>query len=109
MTGTTVSFGRCDVVAGIVGGRSPDAEAAYERVIGRRVRVLRVLAELSQDELAHRAGVTRNFVSAIERGSQRLDVLRARRLADGLGIDLGELLAEVEPDAVSVGVVRFRG
>jgi len=53
--------------------------------------------ERSQDELAAEAGVTRNFVSAIERGAQGLDAVRLRRLARAMNISLGDLLADPEP------------
>jgi transcriptional regulator with XRE-family HTH domain len=51
----------------------------------------------SQDDLARSAGVTRNFVSAIERGAQGLDAVRLRRLAVAMGVELAELLAEPDP------------
>lgn len=72
-------------------------DAAYRRAVGKRIRVWRVLNERSQDELAAEAGVTRNFVSAIERGAQGLDAVRLRRLAQAMDMSLAELLAE--PDA----------
>jgi transcriptional regulator with XRE-family HTH domain len=66
-------------------------------MVGKRIRVWRVLHERSQDELAAEAGVTRNFVSAIERGAQGLDAVRLRRLAHAMDMSLGELLADPEP------------
>ena len=71
----------------------------YRRAVGKRIRVWRVVNDLSQDELAARAGVTRNFVSAIERGAQGLDAVRLRRLAAAMGVGLAELLADPEPAA----------
>jgi transcriptional regulator with XRE-family HTH domain len=59
--------------------------------------VWRVLHERSQDELAAEAGVTRNFVSAIERGAQGLDAVRLRRLAAVMGMSIGDLLADSDP------------
>ena len=76
------------------------ADEVYQRVLGKRIRVLRVVRDLSQDELARSAGVTRNYVSAIERGVQGVDVVRLRRLASALDIDLAKLLAEVEAGLV---------
>jgi transcriptional regulator with XRE-family HTH domain len=69
--------------------------------VGLRIRVWRVVHDRSQEDLARAAGVTRNFVSAIERGAQGLDAVRLRRLAAAMGVDLAELLAEplVEPAA----------
>lgn len=79
-------------------GTQEDADTAEEtrfrRAVGKRIRVWRVLHDLSQDDLARSAGVTRNFVSAIERGAQGLDAVRLRRLAGAMGIELGELLAD---------------
>lgn len=77
------------------------SDVAYRRQVGKRIRVWRVLHDRSQDQLAADAGVTRNFVSAIERGAQGLDAVRLRRLAAVMGMGLGELLADAEPpDAV---------
>jgi transcriptional regulator with XRE-family HTH domain len=80
--------------------QSGTADAAYRRAIGKRIRVWRVMNERSQDELAAEAGVTRNFVSAIERGAQGLDAVRLRRLAAAMGMTLAELLADPEPAGV---------
>ena len=45
-------------------------EAAFRAELGWRLRKLRTWDDdLSQDELAARAGVTRNFISAIEPGA----------------------------------------
>lgn len=84
--------------AATVAGRpaEPATEDDYRRQIGKRVRLVRVDLDLSQDDIATKAGVTRNFVSAIERGAQGLDTWRLRRLADALGIGLGWLLGLTE-------------
>lgn len=76
-------------------------DAAFRRTVGLRIRVWRVVHDRSQDDLARAAGVTRNFVSAIERGAQGLDAVRLRRIAGAMGIDLAELLAE--PDRIPEG------
>ena len=71
-------------------------EYEYRRLIGKRVRMERVWQDLSQDEVADKAGVTRNFVSAIERGVQGLDAYRLRSVADALGISFDDLMATDE-------------
>ena len=78
-------------------GSQPPGDVAFRRAVGLRIRVWRVVHDRSQDELARSAGVTRNFVSAIERGAQGLDAVRLRRLAAAMGIELAELLAEPDP------------
>jgi transcriptional regulator with XRE-family HTH domain len=71
-------------------------EFEYRRLVGRRLRSERVWHDLSQDELAAKAGVTRNFVSAIERGAQRLDAYRLHQVADALGLTFADLMATDE-------------
>ena len=75
-------------------GRQDAGDVEFRRSVGMRIRVWRVVNDRSQDDLARSAGVTRNFVSAIERGAQGLDAVRLRRLAAAMGIELAELLAE---------------
>jgi len=77
--------------------QSRSTDTTYRRAVGKRIRVWRVMHERAQDELAAEAGVTRNFVSAIERGAQGLDAVRLRRLARAMNISLGDLLADPEP------------
>lgn len=71
----------------------------YRRQVGRRVRLVRIGQELSQDNVAASAGVTRNFVSAIERGAQSPDAWRLGKLADALGVSISWLLGQSDsPD-----------
>jgi transcriptional regulator with XRE-family HTH domain len=69
-------------------------EQAYLRGLGRRVRLLRLTRELSQEELATAADMSRNFVSSIERGAHGVDVVRLFRLANALKVDIERLVAE---------------
>jgi transcriptional regulator with XRE-family HTH domain len=75
-------------------GPEPYGEEAFRRDVGSRIRSERALRNLRQEELASRAGVSRNFISAIERGTQRLDAWRLLQLARALECDLGWLLDE---------------
>jgi transcriptional regulator with XRE-family HTH domain len=90
-----------DVTAALRTPVEPASEQDYRRQIGKRVRLVRIGLDLSQDEVATKAGVTRNFVSAIERGAQGLDAWRLRLLADALGVAPAWLLGltgEPAPD-----------
>lgn len=69
-------------------------DIAYRKAVGKRIRVWRVVEEQTQDELATSAGVTRNFVSAVERGAMGLDAVRLRRLASVMDMPLADLLAD---------------
>jgi DNA-binding XRE family transcriptional regulator len=77
--------------------QEPYGERLFRRDVGRRIRAQRTLCNLRQEELAERAGVSRNFVSAVERGTQRLDAWRLRHLALALDCDLGWLLLDDQP------------
>ena len=61
------------------------AEVDFVRAVGRRVRLLRANAGLSQEKLASLAGVDRNFVSQLELGYHSPNVIGLRRLAQALG------------------------
>jgi len=63
--------------------------------IGRRVKTARKRAQLSQDALARRAGISVSAVAQIEQG-ERTDphYSTLSKLADGLGMSVGVLLEE---------------
>lgn len=81
------------------------AGAAFLRAVGRRLRLARLTAELTQEELGMAAGVSRSFVSVLEHGTAGgVDVLRLCRLAAVVGMSLLELL-----DVPYVKGDRWRG
>ncbi|WP_296192661.1 helix-turn-helix transcriptional regulator [uncultured Microbacterium sp.] len=59
---------------------------------GARVRELRTAAGLSQEELAHRAGLDRSYVGQVERGERNISLDNIHRIAGALGADAGALL-----------------
>ena len=61
-------------------------------VVGRRLRQLREARRLSQEELGHRAGLDRTYVSSCERGQRNLSVVAIFRLAHGLDVPPAALL-----------------
>lgn len=60
---------------------------------GERLRDLRKRAGLSQEELAHEAGLDRTYVSGIERGVRNPSLRNIARLAGALGIHVRELFS----------------
>ena len=71
------------------------AERAFLKALGKRIRIQRITVELSQEQLARAAGMSRNFVSSIERGVHGADVVRVVRLAAALGVTLNELVPPI--------------
>lgn len=65
--------------------------------VGLRIRAQRVLRQVSQDDLAKRSGVSRVTLGSIERADHAASITTYVALADGLGIDVGDLLTK-RPD-----------
>jgi transcriptional regulator with XRE-family HTH domain len=70
--------------------------------LGRRLLALRSDRGLALSALAKEAGVSVSMLSAIERGEKTPTVVVLSRIADGLGVSLSRLLADLETDGVIV-------
>ncbi len=76
-------------------GRAVGAQseaATFMRALGKRLRLLRLVRELTQDQLAEATGMSRSFVSLLEHGTHGVDVVRLLRLAAFFGLPLPELV-----------------
>jgi len=63
------------------------------RAFGAHVRELRHRLKLSQEELAHRAGLHWTYVGGIERGERNPSLVNIGRLAEALGVPLADLFS----------------
>ncbi|MDO8213449.1 helix-turn-helix domain-containing protein [Conexibacter sp. CPCC 206217] len=70
-------------------GRSPHLSS-----LARNIRHLRRERELSQEALAAAAGMHPKHLSEIERGNKDPRATTVARLADALGVTIGELYGE---------------
>jgi transcriptional regulator with XRE-family HTH domain len=69
------------------------ADAMTEKRLGAVVRRLRRQQDLTQEQLARRAGVTQGHLSQIETGARtNPGALIVKRLARALGVPVAELL-----------------
>lgn len=64
-------------------------------VFGKNLKRARLIRGLSQDALGYEAGVSRTFVSDVERAARNLSIDSMSKLAAALGIPLRDL---VDPD-----------
>lgn len=62
---------------------------------GARVRQARTAAGLSQEALAHHAGLHRTYVSSVERGERNIALINIVVLAEALNLDAGELVGRL--------------
>ncbi len=60
-------------------------------LFGERVRELRKEKEISQEELADRAGVHRTYIGMIERGEKNITIVNIQKIAKALGVGIREL------------------
>ena len=67
-----------------------------EQAFGLVLRDLRKRRQLSQEELAHEAGVERNYISLLELGRNSASVKVIFKLAPILGVTVSELFRQVE-------------
>ena len=62
------------------------------QIVARNVRLARQRAEISQEELADRAGIDRSYGSRIERGAANPSIEILAKLAAVLGVKTSSLL-----------------
>lgn len=67
-------------------------------LFGRAVRRRRRELDLSQEELAERAGLHRNYVSDIERGDRNPSLENIQKLAEALGLKVSTLFIDYGVD-----------
>jgi transcriptional regulator with XRE-family HTH domain len=80
--------------------KSRKDDSAIVGVVADNVRALRKTAELSQEELAHEAGLDRTYISQVERRQRNVTVVVLARIARAL---------KVSPDQLLMGPSRRRG
>ena len=73
-------------------------EPSPKSVFGRVLRRIRRERDLSQEALAHRAGLARNHVSELERARRDPGLATLVQLADGLNMGVGELMTRFDEE-----------
>jgi len=71
------------------------AKSDPRKLIGQRVRDLRVAKGLSQEKLAELAKLHRNYVGSIERGQKNAGVISIVKLAHALSEKPSDLLTTI--------------
>ena len=64
----------------------------WERVVGANIRRLRKAKGLTQEQLAHEAGVAMRYVAGVERAEENPSLKFIVKIAEALGVEPAELL-----------------
>lgn len=80
-----------------------------EQLIAKRIRELRLTRRLTLQQLAERAGFSRSFLSKLEHSHVSINVATLSKLADALGVPLGEIFQMNESVADVIYVPRGGG
>ena len=90
---------------------TPDAVPDGTR-IGAQLRAARLAARMSMAEVAEQAGLTKGFVSKLERDLANVSVASLIRLCDALGVSVGSLFQAPKGEVVRRGAyppINFGG
>lgn len=74
--------------------------SAAHAALGRAIRDFRGQRKISQEDLAHRAGMHRTYLGGIERGERNPSYTNLLKVAEALELDAWELIRranELEP------------
>ena len=63
--------------------------------LGRAIRSARLKLGISQEELAHRAGLDRSYMGQVERGQVNISILSLARIAEAVGVRLRQLVKDM--------------
>ena len=69
--------------------------------LGIIIRKLRLDAGMSQEDFADHCGLHRTYIGCIERGEKTITIETADKVAQSLGLTLGQLFQELENDEPS--------
>ncbi len=85
---------------------SYDGKKEADRFIGQRIREERIKRGMTQSELAKRIGITYQQAHKYERGVNGTSVSRLLQIASILGIDITELLPNIDDARTPMPVAR---
>lgn len=71
-----------------------DEDLLKLKALGRAIRGARDVFSISQEALAHQAGIDRSHMGKIERGERNVTALNLLRIADALGVTVEEIFGE---------------
>ncbi|MGK2858962.1 MAG: helix-turn-helix domain-containing protein [Thermoanaerobaculia bacterium] len=87
---------------------STKAKLADELVIlGTVLVIARERSGIKQSDIAAKLGVPASWLSKVESGSRRLDVIELIQIAEAMEIDAGELIGEIRMALLTRGAAKM--
>jgi transcriptional regulator with XRE-family HTH domain len=71
------------------------SKADYRVILGATIRRNRKRAGLSQEALAEKSELHRNYFGRVERGEEQVSLASLRRIAKALGVRVSELVKDI--------------
>jgi transcriptional regulator with XRE-family HTH domain len=76
----------------------PETTRSAFVVVGERIRVLRVDRNLTQEDVAHAAGMNLSYYGKLERGQNNPTLDTLIRVCDAIGASLSDIVAGLSSD-----------
>jgi len=71
-----------------------DKNRDIELNFGNRVKALRNILKITQEELAYRSNLHRNYISDVERGRRNISLIAIYKIAEGLNVSVDALFID---------------
>ena len=68
------------------------------KILGERIREMRKVKNLTQEDLAHESNIDRSYVGGVERGERNLSFDKLCQIANALGCDVATLTKGLPKD-----------
>ena len=68
-----------------------------KKLLGKRIRYLRNLRGMTQQELGEKADLNYKYLGAVERGEKNASIDNLAKIAEGLSVELHELFIVKDP------------
>jgi transcriptional regulator with XRE-family HTH domain len=69
--------------------------------IGRRIKELREVSNMSQKDLSYAADLDRSYIASVENGQRNVSIVNIEKIAIALGVTLKEFFNDVKFDNAS--------
>lgn len=77
---------------------NPTQKCGAQLLFATNMRRIRREKNLTQEKVAEAADLHPNYISSVERGERNISICNIARIADALGVGMGELVAEAAPE-----------